>query len=67
MQKRLKRLKTQTKEWGECHNIAEVDPCDICADRNRDKGLICVVEQPLDVLLLRGDGYRGVGIMSYMG
>lgn len=57
----LKTLKTQTKECGECHNIAEVDPCDICADRDRDKGLICVVEQPLDVLAIeRGDGYRGV-------
>lgn len=57
----LKMLKSQTKECSICHNIAEVDPCDICADRDRDKGLICVVEQPLDVLAIeRGDGYKGV-------
>jgi recombination protein RecR len=44
-----------------CHNIADVDPCAICADRNRDKGAICVVEEPLDVLALeRTRGYRGL-------
>ena len=54
-------LKRGTKECTVCHNISESDPCDICADERRDKSVICVVEQPLDVLAIeRGDGYPGV-------
>ena len=54
-------LKRGTKECSVCHNISETDPCDICADSGRDKNIICVVEQPLDVLAMeRGNGYRGV-------
>ena len=54
-------LKRGTKECSVCHNISEADPCDVCADESRDKGIICVVEQPLDVLAIeRGNGYRGV-------
>ncbi len=57
----LTSLKTGTKECKICHNIAETDPCDICADSMRDQTTICVVEQPLDVLALeRGGGYKGV-------
>jgi recombination protein RecR len=44
-----------------CHNIADVDPCVICADSTRDQHSICVVEEPLDVLALeRTRGYRGM-------
>lgn len=54
-------LKRGTKECSQCHNISESDPCDICSDTSRDKTVICVVEQPLDVLALeRGNGYKGV-------
>ncbi len=54
-------LKINTKECAVCHNISETDPCDICADSNRDKNIICVVEQPLDVLAFeRGGRYKGV-------
>lgn len=54
-------LKKQTVECEVCHNVSETNPCDICEDGNRDKSIICVVEQPLDVLALeRGDGYEGV-------
>lgn len=57
----LKTLKTQTVECLVCRNVAETDPCDICTDRDRDRGVICVVEQPLDVMALeRGNGYKGV-------
>ncbi len=44
-----------------CHNIAEYSPCDICSDRGRDQKVICVVEQPLDVLALES-GNRFVGV-----
>jgi recombination protein RecR len=57
----LKSLKTDTVICSECFNIAETNPCDICADRDRDKGLICVVEHPLDVLAIeKGNRFRGV-------
>lgn len=57
----LSGLKTGTKECNTCHNIAEDNPCDICADPSRDAATICVVEQPLDVVALeRGGGYKGV-------
>ncbi len=57
----LKSLKANTAECRDCHNITETDPCDICLDPNRDKSLICVVSQPLDVLAIeRGRGFNGV-------
>ena len=46
---------------GSCFNITEDDPCALCADDRRDRALLCVVEQPLDVLVVeRTDGYRGL-------
>lgn len=35
-----------------CGVLTEADPCDICSDPNRDKSVICVVEQPQDVVVL---------------
>ncbi|MGE0598771.1 MAG: recombination mediator RecR [Dehalococcoidia bacterium] len=43
-----------------CLNITEKDPCGYCDDDRRDKTIVCVVEQPLDVLAIeRSGGYRG--------
>lgn len=39
-----------------CWNIAEENPCNICTDPQRDKGIICVVEQILDVVALEKTG-----------
>lgn len=44
-----------------CFNIAEQSPCPICADPAREQGLICVVEEPMDVLAIERTGaFRGV-------
>ncbi|HET9015054.1 MAG TPA: recombination mediator RecR [Thermomicrobiaceae bacterium] len=44
-----------------CFNITEQDPCPICADAQRDRATICVVEEPLDVLALDRTGeYHGL-------
>jgi recombination protein RecR len=43
-------LKEKTKLCGICGNIGETDPCYICADTSRDRSLIMVVEEPLDIL-----------------
>lgn len=39
-----------------CHNVAEHDPCEVCSDTGRDESLLCVVEQPLDLLALERSG-----------
>ena len=44
-----------------CFNITEESPCPICQDEGRDRSLICVVEEPLDVLAIeRTREYRGL-------
>ena len=43
-----------------CQNVTEVDPCGICTDPQRDGSMICVVEEPLDILALeRAHNFRG--------
>ena len=55
-----------------CQNVTEIDPCGICTDEQRDQALICVVEEPLDILALeRSRSYRGLyhvlhGVVSPM-
>lgn len=54
-------LKKQTIMCGICYTVDETDPCSICSDEKRDQSLVCVVEQPLDVLALeKGGQYHGV-------
>lgn len=57
---KLLALKRNTVMCEHCHNIAEQNPCQICADLNRDNSILCVVEQPLDLLAIeKSDQYRG--------
>ena len=57
---KLTALKKETVMCNQCHNVAESDPCEICADSTRDQTLMCVVEQPLDVLAIERSGkYAG--------
>ncbi len=57
----LQNLKIGTKLCSVCYTIDEVSPCSICSDPMRDESVICVVEQPLDVLALEKNGrFRGV-------
>lgn len=54
-------VKTRIKHCSVCYNLTEQDPCEICADPARDQSLVCVVEQPKDLLALEAAGcYRGV-------
>lgn len=43
-------LKKNVSYCSRCFNITEDDPCLICRDDKRDESLICVVENPLDIL-----------------
>ncbi len=45
-------LKQRTQFCSICFNITEDDPCLICQDETRDEQLLCVVEEPLDVLAI---------------
>lgn len=57
----LKNLKNKTIFCGRCMMIDETDPCSICSDLNRDNSIICVVEEPVDVLALEKGGiYKGL-------
>ena len=44
-----------------CFTFSETDPCGICADERRDRGLVCVVEEPADLMAVeKSRGYQGV-------
>jgi recombination protein RecR len=49
---RIRRLKSEVKLCSECGTFTESDPCPICSNPARDRGLICVVEQPQDMLTI---------------
>jgi len=56
----LEFLKKDTILCSNCYMIAETDPCDICTSSDRDNSVLCVVEQPLDVIALEKNGkYKG--------
>jgi len=58
----LVELKERTRFCSICFNItdAEQEPCPVCADPARQTGVICVVEEPLDVLAIeRTREYKG--------
>jgi len=57
----LRELKERTRLCSSCYNITEENPCPLCDDPSRDRALICVVEEPLDVLAIeRTEQYRGL-------
>ncbi|MBI3956175.1 recombination protein RecR [Candidatus Gottesmanbacteria bacterium] len=57
----LRALKTSTVLCSLCKNVAEGDPCGICSDPSRDQSVVCVVEQPTDVLSFEKTGkYKGL-------
>jgi recombination protein RecR len=56
----IRNVKDHIKHCSICFNLTEGDPCDICADPARDHSIICVVEQPKDLLQLESAGvFRG--------
>ena len=60
------------KHCAVCHNISDSDVCPICADRNRDKSTVCVVENVQDVMAIEATmQYNGLyhvlgGVISPM-
>ncbi len=57
----LIRLKEQVRSCSVCCNLTETDPCSICGNSQRDHSVVCVVEEPLDVLVIEKTGvFKGV-------
>ena len=57
----IRDVKKNMRNCIECSNLTESERCGICSDDRRDRGLICVVEQPRDVWALEKTGtYRGL-------
>src|SRR5439155_17111658 len=57
----IMRVKESIIYCSRCFNITEADPCSICSNAARDQDIICVVEEPLDVLAIEKTGvYKGL-------
>lgn len=52
----ISNLKKNIRQCKICYNLAESDICTICRDPKRDAGIICVVEQPKDIINLEKTG-----------
>lgn len=52
----IRDVKTKVKRCEVCYNLSEEPICRICSDERRDKSLICVVEQPKDLISLEKTG-----------
>ncbi len=54
-------LKENIVTCSRCQNLSQTDPCAICSDPARDQHLVCVVEDPLDVVAIERTGvYNGL-------
>jgi recombination protein RecR len=57
----IEEVKERVRFCSECGNLTEEDLCEICRDARRDHSLICVVEQPADLVSLeRTHEFRGL-------
>ena len=55
------KLKQEVKYCKKCHNISDIDLCEICSDENRNKSLICVVENIKEVMAIERTGqFKGL-------
>jgi len=69
----LRQLKQRVRTCSQCFTFTEQDPCAICASDRRDRSIICVVEEPPDILAIERTGeYRGLyhvlhGVLNPLG
>ncbi len=57
----IREVKSTVRPCSVCFNLTEGGVCNICADPRRDRHVVCVVEQPRDVVSLESAGvYRGL-------
>lgn len=53
-------LKERAKYCSLCFNITENEKCEICSNPDRQHSVVCVVEEPSNIILIEKTGYRGV-------
>ncbi len=57
----IAQIKDKIKICSVCGSFTELDPCPVCSDVSRDRSLLCVVEQPQDVITIQSSGaYNGL-------
>ncbi|WP_430409636.1 recombination mediator RecR [Kordia sp.] len=57
----LQDLRTEIKHCKNCHNISDVEVCDICINANRQQDIVCVVEDIRDVMAIESTAqYKGL-------
>ena len=57
----IEEVKAKVRFCEICGNVCETSPCPVCADPRRDRSVICVVEEPKDVMSIeRTREYRGL-------
>ncbi len=57
----IRDVKENVRYCKTCFNLSESDECEICREPKRDRGLLCVVEQPRDLIALEQPGtYKGL-------
>src|SRR6185503_1786905 len=56
----LLEVKDSLRLCSTCFNITDTDPCAICADDDRDRTQICVIEEPHNLISIEKSGYRGL-------
>lgn len=57
----LQRVATQVRPCSQCFNLTEGELCEVCLDRRRDPGIICVVETPRDLAMFERTGsFKGL-------
>jgi recombination protein RecR len=57
----IRNVKENVRYCKDCYNLAEGELCAICQDSRRDRGLLCIVEQPRDLMALEQAGvFRGL-------
>lgn len=54
-------LRTKTQYCTQCHNLSDAPLCSICSSQRRDRSLICIVENPQDVMAIENTAqYKGL-------
>ncbi len=56
----LLEVKETIRLCSSCFNITDTDPCLVCADADRDRSQVCVVEEPHNLVAIERSGFRGL-------
>jgi recombination protein RecR len=57
----VRAVREQTRFCTQCWGLSETEPCTICSDPRRDRSVLCVVEEPSDVIAIeRTHGFKAL-------